>query len=192
MDKFPLAVKTLENKIHFEEYFCFNNSALYVPKELATPNTNFFWNLGLDNVKRFFEFIIQKNLPPPSLTLSQHVLLNREWLFANVESSQKRVNEVFKMLEKSRDLLEAIKKNKELIDINENFKYITTEKIPETKYLNDTYQFCSICNQMCCQICKWPQNQPYSMCTYFKVNGVYSESKECPCCPGHCRRRSHV
>jgi len=188
----PLAVKTLENKIHFEEYFCFNNSALYVPKELATPNTKFFWNLGLDNVKRFFEFIIQKNLPPLSLTLSQQVLLNREWLFANVESSQKRVNEGFKMLEKSRDLLEAIKKNKELIDKNENFKYITTEKIPETIYLNDTYQFCSICNQMCCQCCKWPQNQPYSMCTYFKDNGVYSESKGCPCCPGHCRRRSHV
>ncbi len=56
----PLALGTLEGKIHYEEYFCFNNSALYTPPDLGNSNTKFFWKLGMDNVKRFFDIILKK------------------------------------------------------------------------------------------------------------------------------------
>ena len=39
----PLAIGALEGKLHYEQYFCFNNSALYTPLELTTSQTKFFW-----------------------------------------------------------------------------------------------------------------------------------------------------
>ena len=83
-----MAIGTLEGKIHYEEYFCFNNSALYTPPDLVNTNTKFFWKLGMENVKRFFDIILKKNLPPLSLKLSKEVMFKRNWLFENVKSSQ--------------------------------------------------------------------------------------------------------
>lgn len=182
----PLAIGTLEGKIHYEEYFCFNNSALYTPTDFANSNTKFFWKLGMENVKRFFDIILKKNLPPLSLKLSKEVMFKRSWLFENVKSSQKIINQGFKMLDDSRELLEKIKKNKALIDQNGSFKTKITVKNPRTVKLNNTYQFCSNCKVMCCQICTWPPNETYSRCSYF--NG----GRGCPKCPGKCCREAHV
>ena len=55
----------------------------------------------------------------------------RNWLFINVQNSQKRVNEGFKMLDESRELLEKIKKNKDLIDQNGSFK--TIQKVKKSR-----------------------------------------------------------
>ena len=186
-DKKPLAIKAIGSQLHYEKYFCFNNSALYTPYEPGqNSNTKFYWDLGMNNVKAFFDIILKNDLPPLSLTLTKQVMLQRNWLFENVKCSQKRVNEGFKMLDDSRELLEQIKKNKDLIDQNGEFKTTQTIKTPRTIYLDKTYQFCSNCKVMCCQICVWPPNEPYSMCSYFH------DGRVCPRCPGHCSRYSHV
>ena len=101
----PLALKVLKNKFIYQDYFCFNNSALYVPSKKAGQNSKFFWKLGISNVKRFFDIILEKNLLPLSLTMSKQVMENREWLFANVQSSKDRINEAFRLLENSNKLL---------------------------------------------------------------------------------------
>ena len=72
----------------------------------------------------------------------------RNWLYENVKSSQKRVNEGFKMLDKSKELLDAIKKNKKLIDENGSFTHKVVKKIPRTVYLDNNYQFCDNCKQI--------------------------------------------
>ena len=108
-----MALKAIENQLHYEQYFCFNNSALYTPSESSqNSNTKFFWDLGMQNVKRFFDIILKNDLPPLSLTLTKQVMSKRNWLFINVQNSQKRVNDGFKMLDDSRELLEKIKKTK--------------------------------------------------------------------------------
>ena len=99
-------------------------------------------------------------------------MFKRNWLFENVKNSQQIINEDFKMLDDSRELLEKIKKNKALIDQNGSSK--------------NTYQFCGNCKVMCCQICKWPANEPYSQCSYF------SGGSGCPKFPGKCDRYAHV
>ena len=185
-DKKPLALKTLNGKIHFEEYFCFNNSALYTPIESSNSTTKTYWNLGMNNVKRFFEIILKKNLPPLSLKLSKKVMLKRSWLFQHVKSSQQIINEGFKMLDNSKELLDEIKRHKDLIDKNGCFKTKQKNKIPRKVTLNGTYQFCDNCKVMCCQVCKWPPNSTYSQCSYF------SGGRPCPCCPGKCIREAHV
>ena len=119
----PLSLDTLKDKFVYQDYFCFNNSALYVPSKNAGPNTKTFWKLCISSVKKFFDVILEKNLPPLSLTLSKQVMEYREWLFASVQSSKDRINEGFRLLEKSNNLLEAIKKNKKKLDENVTFNY---------------------------------------------------------------------
>ena len=188
----PFVIKTLEGKFPYENYFCFNNSALYVPPELANSNTKFFWKLGMDNVKKFFDMILKNDYPPLSLKLTKQVLSKRNLLFDSAKNLQKRVNQGFKMLDESRELLEKIKKNKDLIEQNRSFKFKKIEYVPRTVKLNDAYQYCINCNQMCCQDCKWPDNEPYSMCSFFDPNSSNYHPEGCPKCPGHCNRYSHV
>ena len=191
--KKPLALKAIENQLHYEQYFCFNNSALYTPSESSqNSNTKFFGDLGMQNVKRFFDIILKNDLPPLSLTLTKQVMSKRNWLFINIQNSQKRVNDCFKMLDDSRELLEKIKKNKELIDKNGKFTTKLKIKIPRKVELDKTYQFCSNCKVMCCQVCEWPPNAEYSMCSYFKPDSCYYKGGGCPCCPGNCNRYAHV
>ena len=188
----PLAIETLEGKFPYENYFCFNNSALYEPPELANSNTKFFWKLGMDNVKKFFDMILKNDYPPLSLKLTKQVLSKRNLLFDSAINLQKRVNQRFKMFHESRVLLENIKKNKDLIEENRLFKTKLMLKVPRTVKLNDAYQYCINCNQMCCQDCKWPDNEPYSMCSFFDPNSSNYHPEGCPKCPGHCDRYSHV
>ena len=41
----PLSLDTLKGKFQYQDYFCFNNSALYVTSSNAGPNTKIFWRL---------------------------------------------------------------------------------------------------------------------------------------------------
>ena len=61
----------------YENYFYFNNSTLYIPPELASNFTKFFWKLGMDNDKKFFEIILKNDYPPLSLKLTKQVLSKR-------------------------------------------------------------------------------------------------------------------
>jgi len=181
----PLSLDTLKDKFVYQDYFCFNNSALYVPSKNAGPNTKTFWKLCISSVKKFFDVILEKNLPPLSLTLSKQVMEYREWLFASVQSSKDRINEGFRLLEKSNNLLEAIKKNKKKLDENGTFTYEDYEERTKEIPLPTPYQWCNNCGCLCCQICPWPEGAVFSQCTYF--NG----GRPCPKCPGRCRREDH-
>jgi len=181
----PLSLDTLKDKFVYQDYFCFNNSALYVPSKNAGPNTKTFWKLCISSVKKFFDVILEKNLPPLSLTLSKQVMEYREWLFASVQSSKDRINEGFRLLEKSNNLLEAIKKNKKKLDENGTFTYEDYEERTKEIPLPKPYQWCNNCGCLCCQICPWPEGAVFSQCSYF--NG----GRPCPKCPGRCRREDH-
>jgi GTPase SAR1 family protein/uncharacterized protein YnzC (UPF0291/DUF896 family) len=182
----PLALKVLKNKFIYQDYFCFNNSALYVPSKKAQPNSKFFWKLGISNVKRFFDIILEKNLLPLSLTMSKQVMEYREWLFANVHSSKDRINQAFKLLENSNKLLEAIKQNEKQLNENGKFTYECEEERTRDIPLQNAYQYCGNCGCLCCQICVWPAGKELSQCTYF--NG----GRNCPMCPGRCKREAHL
>ena len=108
----------------------------------------------------------------------------REWLYASVHSSKERINEGFKLLEKSNNLLEAIKKNKKQLDENGSFTYEDYEENTTEIPLSKPYQWCNNCGVLCCQICEWPEGAVFFQCTYF--NG----DRGCPKCRG-CPREAH-
>ena len=72
--------------------------------------------------------------------------------------------------------------------VEENSKYtfeMKVEKVRQVPTINPV-NYCTICNQVCCQVCGWSNNSPFSQCTYF--NG----GKGCPLCRRHCPREAHI
>ena len=188
----PSAVSVLKDVIYFSDYFCFNNSALYIPSDKGKTNTKFFWKLGMSSVKRFFDKILEKNLLPLSLTLSKEVMIKRNWLFDSVKSSRKRIKETFDLLEESNDLLQSIKKNQKLLDENGSFEEWREVTKYKKNYISPPTQMCARCGVLCCQCCKWPSGAKYSACSYFDPSSCHYKGGGCPICPQHCPRESHV
>lgn len=71
----------------------------------------------MDNVKKFFEIILQKDSPP---LIASYV--KKESVIWKVKNSQERITEGFRMLDQSKEFLDKIKKNKALIDQNGSFE----------------------------------------------------------------------
>lgn len=188
----PSAKKVLEDVIYFNDYFCFNNSALYIPSDKGTSNTKYFWKLGMSSIKRFFDTILEKNLLPLSLSMSKEVMIKRNWLFTSVQSSRKRINETFDLLEESNNLLQSIKKNQKLLDENGSFEQEREVTKYRRKYISPPTQMCARCGVLCCQCCKWPPGAKYSACSYFDPSSCHYKGGGCPICPQNCPRESHV
>ena len=188
----PSAINVLKDVIYFSDYFCFNNSGLYIPSDKGTSNTKFFWKLGMSSVKRFFDSILEKNLLPLSLSMSKEVMIKRNWLFASVQSSRQRINETFDLLEESNNLLNLIKKNQKLLDENGSFVEYREVTKYRKKIISPPTQMCATCGVLCCQCCKWPSGATYSACSYFDPSSCHYKGGGCPICPQHCRRESHV
>ena len=111
---------------------------------------------------------------------------NREWLYANVQSSKERINQAFRLLEKSNNLLQEIKQNEKQLNENGKFTYECDEERTRDIKLPNAYQYCGNCGCLCCQICEWPSGKELSQCTYF------SGGRGCPKCPGNCKREAHL
>jgi hypothetical protein len=120
--------------------------------------------------------------------MSKKVMENRQWLYENVKSSKERIDNGFRLLDEANTLLEAIKRNKKILDEKGSFEYeveVPKEiKIPLPKPI----QYCKNCQCLCCQVCEWPENSPVSKCTYFDWE---STGHRCPKCPNKCQRLDH-
>ena len=57
----PSCLNVISSTIHFEEYFTFNNSALFIPSDKGKSTTKFYWEMAMKSVKKFIDFVINKN-----------------------------------------------------------------------------------------------------------------------------------
>jgi len=182
----PVAVETLRPHVHFQVYFPFNNSALYVPSEMGNSQTKFYWNMAMSSVEQFLNYVLEKDARPMSLTLSVDVLDTRKYLYELISSAQWRIKAGFNTLEQSRKLLLLINENREKINANGKFTYEEVVEELVRSPLGNTYQACGLCQITCCQVCTWPSDATESRCTYF--NG----GRGCPKCPGQCPKSAHI
>ena len=182
----PPVISVLKNHFIYEDYFCFNNSALYIPSRNADIISKFFWKLGMSNEKRFLDTILEKNLLPLSLRMSIQVLEIREILFINAQNSEIIIKEAYRLLEESHNLLQVIKKYEKQKKETANFTYEIEEERTREVPLPKPYQYCSNCLCLCCQECEWPEGKIFSQCKYFEGG------KGCPICPGNCKREAHL
>lgn len=98
-DKKPLVIETMDSLLNYEEYFCFNNSVLYLAPEYATINTKYYRKSEMENVKRFLDWIIKKDLPPLSLKLTKQVKHKIDWLYANEKVIQSEIQNIWDKLD---------------------------------------------------------------------------------------------
>jgi hypothetical protein len=85
----PLCVKTFKKEnLHFDKYFPFNNSAIYVPSGNSNATTHFFWNMAISSIQAFEDYIIGADKTPFSLKLSREVLEARKYLEQSIKTSQ--------------------------------------------------------------------------------------------------------
>jgi len=167
----PNALAVLQGKLHWQEYFTFNNSAIYTPS--GTPhskknNTKFYWDMAMNSVTEFLKFAQDQNLPPLSLNNAREVIETRKALYMTIKFAQDKINLGLEKLECLSRVMKDIGENKD--NINKLGKY--EMMIPETYLvrtpLGKTSQFCERCQVSCCETCEWPKNATESQCTYFR------------------------
>ena len=182
----PIVVETLKNKFVYQDYFVFNNYGLYSSSKNAGINSKFFWKMGNNSIRRFFDIILDKDLPPLSLTLSKPKIDYREWLFAAIDSSKRSINKGFELFEKLITLLHIIKKNEKHLNEKGSFIYEDYEEKTKEIPLDKPIQWCKNCECLCCEKCLWPDGAQFSQCKYF-TNG-----RNCPICPDKCPIEAHI
>ena len=101
----PYVIDTIKYDFPYQDYFCFNNSCLYISNDNIGDWTKKFLKKGITNIKKLLEVIIKKNLPPLSLDNSSKVLESREQLFEISKSSKERINQTLINLEKYNNFL---------------------------------------------------------------------------------------
>lgn len=94
-----------------------------------------------------------------------------------------KFGEIINLIKEKKNLCEQLLKKREE---NANFSCeIIVEKV-RREYATRPLNYCSRCCVPCCQVCPWPDDSPYSQCSYF--NG----GRTCPRCPGKCPREAHI
>merc|ERR1719195_2045439 len=96
-----------------------------------------------------------------SLTLSREVLMTRNVMQARADGAMQRIQNGISQAEYTHAMLQDMKIHKEDLDANKDYSF--TKIVPRQHQIplapSDTaYQFCTVCNQLCCQLCPWPQS----------------------------------
>merc|ERR1712232_307788 len=165
----PQCLNVLKPHMHWQHHFKFNNSALYADPSRGDPTVKFFWELAMNSVKHFLDFVEQTSVTPMSLLLSKKVLQTRELMRDQADGATDRIQKGIAQMEYCHKMLEDMAKNKKDLDANKDYSFTEMKSIPKMVPLgpNDTaYQWCTECNQLCCQSCRWDANQVQSPCTY--------------------------
>jgi len=176
----PMALKTLEGQLHWQQYFTFNNSALYMPSKNGTAGTKMYWKMCMESINNFLQFVLEENdkpdVKPLSLGSTREVMAQREFMHTRINSAQDRIKVVWMQLDDFKNLVKRIMKDKDQINKNGSYTYEETVPVTSNRRLAKAIQFCRECNQTCCDICEWPEGQPESSCTYFDTED------SCPKC----------
>jgi len=171
-----------------DQYFTFNNSALYTPKRVGNASTKMFWDLCMNSVKNFLEFVKEENSLPLSLTQSKEVIQTRDYLKASIQTTRKHIKSCMDGLEYLHRVLEDIANNEEKINLNGEYQ-LPPQTVKKWRWVKRSdakpTQYCNTCQQPCCQVCAWPMGFDESQCTYF--NG----GRNCPSCPKKCPKSHH-
>lgn len=171
-----------------DQYFTFNNSALYTPKRLGNPSTLMFWNMCMTSVKNFIKFVKDEAKPPMSLCQAKEVILTRDYLKASMATTRNHIKSCMDGLEYLHRVLDDIAKNEDKINMNGTYT-LPPQMVTKLRWVKrddaKPTQFCKTCQVPCCQVCAWPLGFDESQCTYFNSDPA------CPKCPGKCPKSAH-
>jgi hypothetical protein len=179
----PVCLKNLSKHLHWQRHFKFNNSALYVDPSKGGDWGKFFWNLGADSVEKFLDFVVENSRTPMSLTLAREVLQIRQRMQDQADGAMERIARGLEQAEFLHAMLKDMKSHRKDLDANKDYtfkKKVNVQKQVELGPGENAYQFCTDCNQLCCQYCVWEKGIPQSPCTYFHGGAGCPRCRQCP------------
>lgn len=144
--------------------------------------------MGVESIENFLQFVMRTSTVPMSMTLSKQVLETRQRMQDQADGAMLRIARGMEQAEYLHEMMKDMKVHQADFNANQNYTFKKKVNMPKLVPLEPhetAYQWCTTCNQLCCQICEWPVGPVLSPCTYFH-NG-----KGCPKCRG-CPRESHV
>ena len=168
-------------KIENPWYIKTNNSSIFSKKDKFSKD---FYKLAMDGYENLIEKL--KNVPKKSLNLSKEVLNIREKLKHIIEGLQPKLNIGLELMDKIRNQIKEMKKNKDLLDETKNYNIktstVTFEKIDLKPGIYTT--LCTKCNYTCCRECNFSNDENKKLCKAM-LNGF------CRVCPGKCEWKVH-
>ena len=176
-------------KVPFENYYKFNNSALFASRTSGGKVDEHFWDLGIGSFKDFFDkFALMK---PRSLHLMNEVLKERERLEASIQRLQPRITAG--LAERDRLLMTetALKQHKAKICDNKDFKITVIvnrqrmEKLPHGQFTTT----CMSCHYTCHEICGIADDDEKHSCS--AMGSGSKDSICCRVCPQKCTWKIH-
>lgn len=190
----PVCLKWLKKHLTWQCHFKFNNSALYVNPDKGAEWAKIYWNLGVVSVEKFLEFVMETSRMPMSMVLAKQVLQIRQLMQDQADGAMLRIARGIEQAEYLHEMLKNMKVHEK--DFAANRDYTFTKKVNMPKQIplrpdETSYQYCTTCNQLCCQHCSWPASAVQSPCTYFVKESCHYNPKGCPICKG-CPKDNHV
>ena len=182
-----------EANLPYEEYFKFNNSAIFINKnqegatddELLGDFNQMFWDLGMKSFKKFLNRVYMAKTK--SLTLTRDVLDERERIEIHVVNLHKQVKKGLSYMEQLRDEVKVLETAEQDIKGHKNYTYTVKRfemnKKPLTGNQNTTT--CLTCNFTCHENCRVANDSHKMRCSAMDKDG------NCKGCKGNCRWDMH-
>ncbi|XP_067033106.1 uncharacterized protein [Acropora muricata] len=168
-------------------FFKFNNSALFVANSGADDEDNFdrmFWRMGIKSFEKFFQGLAQ--MEPKSLVLTKEVLDERAQLEVRLSALREKIELGVNKLSELQQLKRIFNQHAADINANKNFKFSVQEpKRVQIELETGTYTTnCLACNFTCHFPCNIPRSEDKAECRAMS-NGSCME------CPNKCHWTKH-
>ena len=176
-------------KIPYNDFFSFNNSALFTQKK--QKYTELFWDMCNESFCNFFKHFEKSE--GVSLQLTRKVLREREWLECLMIDLQPQINMGLSKMEELNKKEVILKQKESDILANKDFTYkvkVTKQRKMDIQGTGRYVTNCLTCNFTCHYPCGTPNNDNKHQCSAMDSGGQ-SDAK-CTVCPGHCHWTQHV
>jgi len=169
----------------YQNYFLFNNSALFASKSgVKNKFSQIYWEMGEESFKDFFDYL--GKVTTKSLKLTAEVLKERDHLQTCMAGLQPQVQKGLMQLANIQEEENILKSYEADIKANRNFSYEVKEihskqvKLEPAKYVTN----CLFCNRTCHFPCYIPIDEEKYKCWAMKDG-------RCRICPNQCSWVKH-
>ena len=183
----PPVLASLEKfRLPHQNYFKFNNSALFANNVNKDELAHNFWKIGMKSFDSFFEQL--DKMETKSLQMTKKVLEMRQLLEITVHHLQGLINDGMHKISTLEEEMDIFQKHEKQIQENKDFTYEVTEQVQEKEDISGKGQHttnCLTCNYTCHEKCKIPEDSQKARCSAMNKEG------KCTQCPGNCTWEAH-
>ncbi|OWA54888.1 hypothetical protein BV898_19280 [Hypsibius exemplaris] len=168
-----------------DNWFVFNNSALFQEREEGNVMQTFFWSMGESSVNRFLEKV--RSIPPISTALSVEVMKERRSLQAIIDGLRQRIREGLEKMHGIKEMQAVVERHK--ADVNNNKNFTVTRSVPHTikiPLIGVHVTHCLTCNHSCHVNCTIPLASKKNLCC------AMDDKDNCKVCPKKCSWFQHA